>query len=146
MTNDAATMSMSCSTPKAMSDLSFSESGGSSVTTPGRLTPFRSPISEVLRTVHATVPSALTAVTSNEMRPSSRRTVVPGASFCASSSYPTYSVDSSDAPSNFASFVSTMPSPAVSVIFAFRLPVSLHTRSPPIRISGPLVSSMNAFN
>mmetsp|Transcript_46841 Transcript_46841/g.99955 ORF Transcript_46841/g.99955 Transcript_46841/m.99955 type:complete len:434 (+) Transcript_46841:554-1855(+) len=144
-TKDAATMSMSCSMPKRISSQSFSERGGRPVMMPGKLTPLRSPISEVLSTVQSSVPSvARASLTSNEMSPSSSSTRVPTGSFSASGGYPMYSVFSSLSPFQAASVVSKISEPAVIVTLALRLPDSLHTRSPPIRISGPLVSSITA--
>mmetsp|Transcript_17056 Transcript_17056/g.39026 ORF Transcript_17056/g.39026 Transcript_17056/m.39026 type:complete len:358 (+) Transcript_17056:216-1289(+) len=84
-TNEAATMSMSCSMPNRMSSQSFSESGGRPVMMPGRLTPLRSPMSEVLSTSQHTVPSSTrTSLTASEIRPSSSSTRLPALSFSAS--------------------------------------------------------------
>lgn len=122
-TKEAATMSMSCSMPKRMSSRSLSESGGRSVTmptgsfraasvpahgrlrhrhggvAPGRFTPFRSPMGEVLSTSHATPPSGRTSFTRSETSPSSSSTTNPGETFDASRGYPTKIVCSSPSPS-----------------------------------------------
>ena len=66
----------------------------------------------------------------------------PLESLLVSIGYPMYSMLLSESPSYLASIVSVIFSPAVIVTFALRSPVSLQMRSPPIRISGPLVSSM----
>lgn len=128
-----------------MSASSFSDMGGRVVVAPGRLTPLRSPSAPSLRTSHSTsTPDGDTLLTTRLTRPSSNSTTDPAATVRARSSYATYSRSASPSPSYCLSVVSVTVAPVLSSILAFRSPVSRHTRSPPHRISGPLVSSMVA--
>mmetsp|Transcript_22145 Transcript_22145/g.62295 ORF Transcript_22145/g.62295 Transcript_22145/m.62295 type:complete len:211 (+) Transcript_22145:449-1081(+) len=77
LTKEAATTSMPFSMPKATSFSSFALSAGRSRATPGRFTPFLSPISFVLAILVVTVVLPSVAVTSSVTNPSSNNTWSP---------------------------------------------------------------------
>ena len=76
LTNDAAIKSISCSTPKRISSLSFSVIAGRRMATFGTLTPFLSPSSPPF-TTEQTISVSVLLSTRSPIRPSSIRMVQP---------------------------------------------------------------------
>ena len=134
LTNEAAIKSISCSTPNRISSLSFSVIAGRRMATPGTFTPFFSPSSPPLSTIHLISLSVL-PVTFSSISPSSIKIMLPTTT---SSISPAYVIDTPVSSPIFSSMLSVNALPSFSITF-------LPSFSCPVLISGPLVSSRIAI-